>query len=115
MKVSIPHLMVSATLLGVLAACSQTKPHVEPPPSVQNPPLYPNAQQVQVTPTVFYKDIPAKLVTFRTDDKPDTVLAFYRDALRKEGWTLSDDEAGDSLRFFGPRGCPEYTYYVIAK
>lgn len=113
----IPHLgrclAPYATLLCVLAACSHSGPYVPPPPSFQNPPTYPNAQQLQATPTLLDEYMPGTLVTFSTNDSPDSVLTFYETLLLSEGWTFSDSEPGISMRFKITKGCPLYYFEVV--
>ncbi len=78
--------------------------------------MYPGAQQPQVTPVVLYPDIPSQAVTFSTTDKPDAVLAFYRDVLLKEGWeTPYHDAPADSLHFVWDKGCPLYDLDLLLK
>ena len=117
MRPSLVRLALYVLALGVLAGCSESGPYVAPPATLQNPPMYPHAQEVQVTPTTFYEDIPAKLVVFHTNDTPDAVLDFYQDALRKEGWTFEKENSkpGETLEFSGPRSCPGYSYHVTVK
>lgn len=101
-------------LLFALCACSRfaDPPHVPPPASVKAPPTYPAAQQVVITPTVFFKDIPSENVSFETTDSVAQVLDYYKQILLKEGWTVSD--SGDwGMSFNGPSGCPIYLFGIF--
>ncbi len=58
-------------------------------------PLYPNAQALNIRQA---KGEPDDLITtFQTTDNPQSVLAFYKDVLTKEGWVADIDEP-DALR-----------------
>lgn len=105
------------TLLA-LAGCLPTAPHAPPPPSLHVPPMYPGAQQPQITPIVLYPDIPSQAITFSTSDESQAVLAFYRDVLRKEGWETyyqDNDVPTDRLHFVWSRGCPLYDLDVLTR
>src|SRR5688572_30903136 len=52
------------------------------PPSATNPPIYPNAEQVNVN----NGGNGYVHVSFVTTDKPADVLTFYKDELRKDRW-----------------------------
>jgi len=54
----------------------------KPPPSALNPPVYPNGQQVQTVDS----GLGSKAIVFETPDKPEAVLAYYREVLHKDGW-----------------------------
>lgn len=105
-------------MLVVTSGCSYSGPYVPPPPSVQNPTLYPGTQQVKTNIVEFWKDISAKEITFTTNSRPAEVWDFYEDVLVKEGWEVrpqSDYELEHGLvGFSGPDGCPIYSYYVKA-
>jgi len=62
--------------------------------------MYPGAQNVTI------QNKPGGVVseqdaTFTTTDKPEALLAFYEDALVKDGWNLRDDVTSSSERIFG--------------
>ena len=95
-----------------------------PPPSVDNPPLLPDARQVKVMQT---SDPDRKIVTYATASAPDDVYKFYRDALTKDGWGRKyaypqPTPASDAIVVLewdqhGPNGCEEfgYTFRVDAR
>jgi len=101
--------------LLVFSGCSYSGPYAPPPASVKKPPIYPNAQQPQVTPTVLYPDIPSEAITFSTTEKSDSVLDYYENVLTKEGWTLSNPRREGRIRFVWNRGCPLYYLDVLTK
>ncbi|MEA2575527.1 MAG: hypothetical protein QOH93_2825 [Chloroflexia bacterium] len=110
-----------------LTSCSQgyNGPFVRIPQAALNPPLYPGAQQVKATPKTFYsydanwqnrRDRTVTGVTFLTPDKVDTVFAFYKDILSKEGWESRtpdiEPEAAEVIFDWKEGGCPEYFFEV---
>ncbi len=97
-----------ATGLFICSGCETASngPFNSVPTGALDPPIYPGAQQVQSTPKVFITcdkdanichDITAKIVTFLTADKPDTVLNFYVDTLFKQGWRVYPEETREEL------------------
>ncbi len=106
--------LAMAVVAVIATGCTYSGPYVPPPPSIQNPTLYPDAKQVMTKTIEFWKDIPAQEVTFITNSEPAEVFAFYEDVLVEEGWTVNYDTYPNSLNFQGPVGCPSYAYDVIA-
>jgi hypothetical protein len=70
-----------------LVACSEEGFSGETQPTI---PDYPNAQNLQVTTVAREHPEPesqtVKLTTFSTQDKPDQVLAYYQQELKKNSW-----------------------------
>ena len=112
-KTLIADLILSGVLLVIATACSRgSVPYVAPPASLENPPTYSAAQQVQITPIAFNK-VPTKFVTFYTADTPDTVLNFYREAFIKDRWALdASNKSSTEQRFSISGGCPIYEMVV---
>jgi len=75
--------------LATLVACSVV-PRSEIPASAQNPPNYPNAQQVKTEEEVGAR----KIITFQTSDAPADVCTYYRDTLAKDGWSQVECASG---------------------
>jgi predicted small lipoprotein YifL len=98
--------------VGVLTACSKSGPYIPPPQSFQTPPTYPNAQQVQATPTLLDGYMSGTLVTYHTNESPESVLSFYEKKLISDGWALSASKPGTSMRFHITGGCPIYVFEV---
>jgi hypothetical protein len=63
-----------------------------PPPSFNNPPVYPGAQEVKL---ISSKPC-GKEITFTSNDTNDQIATFYQDAIAKEGWIGPDILYGDS-------------------
>jgi hypothetical protein len=69
-------------------------------PNTEDMPTYPGAREWTVREKnlddyrVVYKTIP-----FNTNDPPVSVLAFYEDALVKDGWSLHERKSANELRF----------------
>src|SRR5437588_12794723 len=87
------------------------------PPTTQNPPLYPNAQQTTTTKAALGTG-PSYLITFQTADKPEAVFAYYKNILNKDGWEFVSALSGpDKISFAwgpGPKD-PAYEFYVVIK
>jgi hypothetical protein len=113
---------------AVLSSCSRgyNGPFVSIPQVALNPPIYPGAQQVKATPKTFYsydanwqnrRDLTVNSVTFLTADKVDTVFAFYKDILSKEGWESRtpdiQPEAAEVIFDWKEGGCPLYSFEVV--
>lgn len=98
-----------------------------PAPNLDNPPLYPGAQQIQIDeehraytseadlgPT--YVGEVYKTISFYTQDGPNEVLTFYRTALADDGWPTSSLKMySDSIEYswntqFDPRYQGKQTY-----
>jgi hypothetical protein len=60
-----------------------------PVPDPENPPLYPGAQDVAMVPaaTAVWLGV-SKTISFHTADSPQSVVAFYKDAMLRAGWSL---------------------------
>ena len=70
-------------------------------PNTQSPPIFPGAQQVQVQQfdEALHPVEPYKVISFKTSDRPEAILAFYKDTLAKDGWRVTDyPENRDPLR-----------------
>lgn len=65
------------------------------PDSTRNPPVPPNAEQIEVGRVISKPDKghETKLITFQTSDKPTTVYEFYQRSLISEGWVEGNVEA----------------------
>src|SRR5438477_10126913 len=128
-----PHMNVTAWVLlylmcvAGLSSCSRgyNGPFVSIPQAALDPPLYPGAQQVQATPKTFYsydanwqnrRDVTVNSLIFLTPDKVDTVFAYYKDMLSKEGWESGTPDIrpdAAEVRFdWKDGGCPEYSFDV---
>ncbi|HYP40150.1 MAG TPA: hypothetical protein VEX13_07290 [Chloroflexia bacterium] len=110
-----------------LSSCSRgyNGPFVSLPQAAKDPPLYPGAQQVQATPKTFYvydanwqnrHDITVNSVTFLTPDNVDTVFAYYKEILSKNGWKSRtpniQPEVAEVIFDWKEGGCPEYFFEV---
>lgn len=78
-------IMLSACSGGSNGPCDANKKQ----PNVDDPPIYPNALNVQ---RGYFSPRSDQIRTtiFETKDKPDKVLAFYKVELLKDGWEVSD-------------------------
>jgi hypothetical protein len=92
---AIPVLFCSAALVVLIA-----RPGADHLPNTDNPPLYPQAEEVQVrNKAPLDYDVVYKTIFFKTSDTPDAVLAFYEGALVKDGWSLEGRKSASELRF----------------
>lgn len=66
----------------------------------QNLPLHPNAQAVE---TVVESQMERK-ISFRTTEPLEDVLAFYKDELPKQGWTITRDDSYPLYKWRDPQG-----------
>ncbi len=86
--------VVALLLLGLLAAGKSVLyliPGFGPPDSTQSALLYPGAQNVKKQDK--YGGLRQE-VTFETTDPPETVLSYYRDSLRGDGWHVYNHPTG---------------------
>jgi hypothetical protein len=106
-----------ALMLTTIAACSTSRT-VQPPPSTQNPPLYPGAQQVVVQ-DLPGGSMPQRQIRFVTTDNPEHVLQFYKDSLVIDGWFFRDDISSPEASYFGWLGGsanePAYTMAIFVE
>lgn len=67
-----------------------------PTPNVQNPPMYPNAENVKWGDDVMLSGVLGeemqevaigRVLTFDTTDPPEAVVSYYKEAMPKEGWS----------------------------
>src|SRR5262249_25367204 len=85
-----------------------------PPPNVLSIPLYPGAQHGQTIDTS--PAWPTGVVSFQSGDKPEAVLAFYRDVLIQQGWILDTSITPDPHRLsFVWSGAEGYYAWIIAR
>jgi hypothetical protein len=100
-------LLVLTSCLSPISAepCDRSKPT----PTVQGFPVYPGAQQVQFQD--IQTDTPRRVIAFQVVDKPEAVVAWYRDVLTRNGWE-NDQETPEpnSLDFSWTNNCLETTY-----
>lgn len=92
MKVKGHYLCVYSLLILVLlvsVACMPSTPSA-PPSSTQQPPSYPGAKQVKTWKTDGMRG-PVQHATFTTGDPSETILAFYKNTLLKDGWEFNQD------------------------
>jgi hypothetical protein len=91
----IPLLFCSTALIVLIV-----RPGAGHLPNTDNPPLYPNAEEVQVrNKDPLDYDVVYKTISFKTSDTPNAVLAFYEEALVKDGWSLQERKSANELRF----------------
>jgi hypothetical protein len=63
------------------------------PGSWKNPPIYPDAQQVQIThggEDAKCGASPHETISLLSRDQPEIVLAFYKDKLQSDGWRTGE-------------------------
>jgi len=103
---------VPLVLIMLLPACSLTRwgpgdTYSLPLPSTQNPPIYPNAQDVSISTNSVEKRI-----TFETSAESAKVLDYYKSLLLKEGWIfVPGDDPPNWLSFEYGNG-PFYRFGV---
>lgn len=106
-------LICGAALL--LSACAPAgKPQ---PPEATAVPTYPSIQQaVTPQPTLYANEQPPpdSVALFQTQDKPDTVLAYYNNALAPDGWTAHAQTTQGVQEFTWEGGCPLHRLLVTA-
>ena len=112
--VQITNLSACLCMLCILVACT-VHGSATPPPSTQNPPLYPDARQVQVRNDGIIGNIPIRVISFQATADPEDVLAFYKEALPKEQWLLRDTEDANKMHFSWNEGCPLYGLDITVK
>lgn len=121
MKHYISYPLVFSAILISLTACSAFPPSnpAKPTPNVQNLPLYPNAQKIAVQDLPGGRSSFKRLTSFETNDKPEEVLAFYRNVLSKEGWEPMNQptQQPDMLIFDWGNGVgqPGYRMAIVVK
>jgi hypothetical protein len=111
MKSYLNKLSICVGLLLALTACS-TSGAGTPPPSTQNPPLLPGAQQVKVQNTGYGRG-PVQLITYETDDKPEAIRSFYVDVLIGEGWNFNSGFSTSDALYFGWHESPWDSTYEM--
>jgi hypothetical protein len=78
-------------------------------PNVEQLPIYPHAQHVQITSPQLVGFVYRSISSFDTVDSPDRVLAFYQDELIDTGWQPRFNKNDTRIRLgFILRGCPYY-------
>ena len=102
--------------LVTLVACL---PEPQPPPTTQNLPPYPGANQVKVQTLSGGMD-PVQITTFVTKDQPEAIFEFYTMILLKDDWQLDDHLSKPSERHFGwgtpdPPNSTAYAVTIYAK
>lgn len=78
------------------------------PKSAQNPPLYPDARAVQTQMVPNDKPKPTRVITFETSARPDAVMAYYKDALTRDGWGVESSQSKSETHFYWVDGCPVF-------
>ena len=73
---------VSLLLVALIALSGVPKSQI--PASAHNPPVYPNAYQINVEEAAYGA---SKVVTFETSDAPEAVCTYYKATLAKDGWS----------------------------
>jgi hypothetical protein len=68
-----------------------------PPPSAENLPSYPGAQELKVL-AVYAGG--GKSESYWVNGSPQAVLAFYKDTMKKEDWSDNQTQTPDKLKFF---------------
>ncbi len=106
-----------AIALGVVSLCAigalmlfvlSIPPRSPGPPLYPELPLYPGASDVAVVtgsklpphPTLALE----RLLTFASDAKPEAILAFYEETLKKAGWSLFEKINPNELDFYWTDG-----------
>src|SRR5437870_7569129 len=79
-----------------------------PPASAQNPPLFPEAQAVQTQTIPGDKPKPTKVITFETSAHPGAIMAYYRDALIRDGWGVENSTTKSNVHYYWVAGCPVF-------
>src|SRR5437870_4375848 len=100
------------TGLVLLTACTRNG-SATPPASTQNPPLYPGARHVFTETVEGLKYIPATRISFEVDADNDAIVAFYENALAKDGWQPRTQQTPNELHFSWLEGCPNYGLDII--
>lgn len=95
---------IGALMLFVLS----TPPKPPGPPLYPELLIYPGATDVEIVTGSKLPQHPSlaleRLITFMTDAKPEAVLAFYEDTLKKEGWRLFEKISPTELGFYWTDG-----------
>lgn len=105
--------VICAIVVYGLLGCNGPRPQ----PTAQSIPIYPNATQLNMRtiPTNELNVLNSQVTetSFQTTDSPATVLTFYKDALLKEGWQISDHlPAPTTLALAYVDSCPWYTLNI---
>ena len=103
-------------MLLILNGCSGSGWNLRTPPSTaQSPPVYPNASSVQTQTVAWDYPTPKRVTNFNTDAESDTILAYYKEVLTKDGWEVSASDQKGRLHFYWTGGCPVYGIDVIVE
>jgi hypothetical protein len=114
MKLLAVNLIIGLTLLALAGGCASQN-DMTPPPSAQNPPIYPDAEQKVVRNIPGVNNIPTQIISYRTRSKPEDVLEFYKGVLLKDDWRVRKSYTFDGLHFDWVAGCPIYGLDVVIK
>jgi hypothetical protein len=102
-----------ALYIFVFLAGSRTFRHdsaspTPPPPSINHPPIYLGAQNIEVTSIASGQQI-----TFVTRDEPVKVFQYYKDRLLQEGWQVQNyKDAPVNSSYFEYDDGPHYRFAV---
>jgi hypothetical protein len=108
--------VISCALLSLaLVACQEGDcSSDDSPPSTKNAPLPPRAEDVTVIRSIgILGRNGTRTRSFETRDSPAEVLAFYKDALVKDGWEQVPPPTGFDGRFDWADGCRNHPAFGI--
>src|SRR5687768_15450223 len=83
-------------LFVIIGGCTSTygpNPAAKSTPDTHNPPLHPNAQQIQVVTDL----IDGRTVTYYVAETPENVLKFYKVTMLADGWTEAGGTAANEI------------------
>ena len=115
MKKTVAYVFIGV-LGSVLVACSTmhtnwpTARRTAPP----HVPPYPNMQHVETSMEQNVDGLPMQVTTFATTDAGEQVVAFYKEHLLQEGWTVVDQDDPTSIVLSNQEACPLYGLAVWA-
>lgn len=93
--------------MAILTACTRHGSE-RPPPSTQQPPVYPGAINV-TTQKQGTSPNSETLISYETDAEANSVLDFYKDTLLEDQWLLHEGKMPGQLEMTWAVGCPFYS------
>ena len=86
--IKIVPILILAMLSSLTPGCSSYNDgsYTPPPPSINDPPIYPGASNVKVMPEGPVPHSVRKVITFETSDEASKVVQHYSSLLINEGW-----------------------------
>jgi hypothetical protein len=102
-------------MLLVVACTSTGTPPKPVPPTALEPPVYPNAINVQAREVDSGEAVPAQDITFETSDSPQQVMSFYKDILGRDGWEFNSELSTSDFLYFRWVDYSAYSLVVTIK